>query len=567
MDLVGVIAVGLLGSIATLGITSQNAGGWTAQLINLLNLQNLTFQRQIFVLGVATSLILVFKTLVSLYLTRRTIFYLSNRAAVISNTMMQKLVQLDLKKFSSFRSNDLVYAFSVGISTISMGIVAPFLAVLVDISLLLILSSVLFFTEPLLATLTLLFFGAIALVLYFNLHVRAKNLGAESASLFDDSISHLQQLIHTYRELLVRNTRQNYSRRLSVNRNRLAQILGELTFFPNLSKYALEIGLVVGAMCITSYQIIFSNSSRAIAILAIFIVASLRIGPAILRIQQSFVAIKRALGQSAPTLHILNQLEGINSEEIEVTAFRNMHDGFTPKVSVESISFSHEDMFQGRLLEDLTFEIQEGEFWAIVGKSGVGKSTLVDLMVGAIKPSSGEVKISGLDPQLAFQKWPGATAYVPQEIFLTEGTIRENVIQGYQKIEISDDLVWEALELAHLRNVVEKFPRGLDFHVGQNGQKISGGERQRLGFARALITRPKLLFLDEATSALDDETQSRITETLKQLKRSHTLIMIAHRIETLRECDKILFLNDNSWRIMSPMEFFQSRMDDTLHID
>lgn len=157
LDLIGVIAVGLLGSIATLGITSQTAGGWTAQLIQFIGLQKYTFQNQILILGVSTGLLLVAKTIISLFLTRRTIFYLSRRAAVISNSMMNRLVRLNVTEFSRFRTNDLIYAFSVGISTLTMGVVAPLLGVVVDISLLLILSSVLFFTEPILATLTLLF--------------------------------------------------------------------------------------------------------------------------------------------------------------------------------------------------------------------------------------------------------------------------------------------------------------------------------------------------------------------------------------------------------------------------
>jgi len=559
LDLIGVIAVGLLGSIATLGITSQTAGGWTAQLIQFVGLQKYTFQNQILILGVSTGLLLVAKTIISLFLTRRTIFYLSRRAAVISNSMMNRLVRLNVTEFSRFRTNDLIYAFSVGISTLTMGVVAPLLGVVVDISLLLILSSVLFFTEPILATLTLLFFTAISLTLYFNLNIRARNLGSESALLFDDSIKYLQELVQTYRELLVRNNRQKYASRLGVNRDRLAKILAELTFFPNLSKYALEIGLVIGAMSITAYQITFSNSSRAIAILAIFIVASLRIGPAILRVQQSLVSIKRALGQSAPTLDILQRIHTVNNSPIVPTRFINAHDGFTPEIQVKSVFFSHGGPNERNLLEDISFVIPPGELWAIVGKSGVGKSSLVDLLVGAISPIRGTISISDMQPLSAFDKWPGAVAYVPQEIFLTEGSIRDNIVLGYERDEVSDELIWEAINLAQLSEFVHALPQKLHFNVGQNGRNISGGERQRLGIARALITRPRLLFLDEATSALDEATQSKISDTLRGLRKSHTLVMIAHRVETLRICDKVLMLNnDRTYQIKSPKEFFSS---------
>lgn len=560
LDLVGVVAVGLLGSIATLGITSQTAGGWTAKLIELLGLERFDFQMQIAILGLSTALLLVVKTITSLYLSRKTIFYLSRRAAVISNSMMARLVNLNLTNFLKFRTNDLIYAFSVGISTLTMGVVAPFLAVIVDLSLLIILSTVLFITEPLLALLTLFFFISIAIMLYINLSVRAKNLGSESAILFDDSIKNLKELIFTYRELLVRNNRQKYAARLGANRDRLAWILAELTFFPNLSKYALEIGLVIGAVSITGYQIIYSNSSRAIAILAIFIVASLRIGPAVLRIQQSLVAIKRAVGQSLPTLAILQEVYSNAEIQNAIVPFSNEHSNFNPKVVFENVSYSYENDSKKDVISNISFEIPRGEFWSIVGSSGVGKSTLVDLMVGAINPSAGEISISDLEPLSTFLKWPGSVAYVPQEIFLTEGSIKENVILGFNSEEIEESLIWNALDSAQLGEFVRNLPSRLDFQVGENGRNISGGERQRLGIARALITNPKLIVLDEATSALDERTQSQISSTLASLKGTHTLVMIAHRIETLEKCDRIIVLkNDKSYQILEPKEFFTMR--------
>lgn len=560
LDLVGVVAVGLLGSIATLGITSQTAGGWTAKLIELLGLERFDFQMQIAILGLSTALLLVVKTITSLYLSRKTIFYLSRRAAVISNSMMARLVDLNLTNFLKFRTNDLIYAFSVGISTLTMGVVAPFLAIIVDLSLLVILSTVLFITEPLLALLTLFFFISIAIILYINLSVRAKNLGSESAILFDDSIKNLKELIFTYRELLVRNNRQKYAARLGANRDRLAWILAELTFFPNLSKYALEIGLVIGAVSITGYQIIYSNSSRAIAILAIFIVASLRIGPAVLRIQQSLVAIKRAVGQSLPTLAILQEVYSNAEIQKAIVPFSNEHHNFNPKVVFENVSFSYENDSSKDVISKISFEIPRGEFWSIVGSSGVGKSTLVDLMVGAINPSAGEISISDLEPLSTFAKWPGSVAYVPQEIFLTEGSIKENVILGFDSDEIEESLIWNVLDSAQLGEFVRNLPSRLDFQVGENGRNISGGERQRLGIARALITNPKLIVLDEATSALDEKTQSQISSTLASLKGTHTLVMIAHRIETLEKCDRIIVLkNDKSYQILEPKEFFAMR--------
>jgi ABC-type multidrug transport system fused ATPase/permease subunit len=167
-------------------------------------------------------------------------------------------------------------------------------------------------------------------------------------------------------------------------------------------------------------------------------------------------------------------------------------------------------------------------------------------MLGLISPTEGRVEISELNSLNCFSNWPGAVAYVPQDTMIVNGTLRDNVALGHSSMEATDDLVFRALKLAQLDVFAQDLPNGLDTQLGERGSRISGGQRQRLGIARALFTQPRLLFLDEATSALDAQTEHDFTSAINQLKGSLTLITIAHRLSTIKDADNILYLDHGS---------------------
>ena len=181
-----------------------------------------------------------------------------------------------------------------------------------------------------------------------------------------------------------------------------------------------------------------------------------------------------------------------------------------------------------------------------MGPSGAGKTTIIDIFLGVLRPDVGSVRISGLPPQLTVAKWPGAVSYVPQDVVIAAGTIRENVALGYPLSEATDELVMSALKVAQLDMFIASLPDGIDTQVGERGTKISGGQRQRLGIARALFTRPHLLVLDEATSSLDGETEAGISEAIHALRGATTVVMIAHRLSTVRNSDIVIYMDEGS---------------------
>jgi len=199
---------------------------------------------------------------------------------------------------------------------------------------------------------------------------------------------------------------------------------------------------------------------------------------------------------------------------------------------------------------------------ALVGSTGAGKSTLTDVILGVLEPDEGSVLISGVPPRQAIERWPGAISYVPQQVALVFGSVRDNVALGLPREAVDDELVWEALERARIARFLRDSREGLDTMIGERGVRLSGGQRQRLGIARALYTRPLLLVLDEATSALDAETEQAIVSTLNDLEGEVTTITVAHRLATVRRADQLLYLRKGRIEARGTFEEVRSAVPD-----
>lgn len=211
---------------------------------------------------------------------------------------------------------------------------------------------------------------------------------------------------------------------------------------------------------------------------------------------------------------------------------------FQKEIRFENISFSYPNS-EKCVLKDASFSILPGQSVGVIGTSGAGKTTAMDILLGLLEPQSGRVLIDGVDIRENMVAWHNLLAYIPQSIFLMDDTIRENVAFGVPSKDIDDARVWQALSDAQLEELVKEMPEGLDTVIGEAGIRLSGGQRQRLGIARALYNNPEILFFDEATSALDNETEAAIMDSINSLKGRKTLVIIAHRLTTIENCDTV----------------------------
>ena len=216
---------------------------------------------------------------------------------------------------------------------------------------------------------------------------------------------------------------------------------------------------------------------------------------------------------------------------------------FAREIHIDSLGYAYPGQ-KGNALHDITITIPKNASIGFVGASGAGKTTIVDVLLGLLTPTEGRVLVDGKDIHEGISAWQRKIGYIPQQIYLTDDTIRRNVAFGLPDEEIDDEAVWAALEAAQLRDLVEALPERLDAEVGEHGSRLSGGQRQRIGIARALYRRPEVLVMDEATSALDNQTERHFVEALDRLQGEHTMIVIAHRLSTVRGCDTLYMLDD-----------------------
>jgi ABC-type bacteriocin/lantibiotic exporter with double-glycine peptidase domain len=540
-DLFGVVAIGVLGALAVNGVKSGSNGTRVEWVLETLKLDGFSFQQQTAALGLISVGFLVTRTILSVVISRKILYFLSSRGARISSMLVAKLLSESLLVVNRRSVQTTVYSLTEGVYAITIGVLASTIIAISDGSLLLILTVALFFADPILAITSTLLFSIITLLLYRLQSVRAKIIGAEYSELSIKSNEKINEVLNSYREAVVRNRRAYYSNEIGALRLKLAKVTSEMGFMPNLSKYVIESSVIVGALLIAAIQFIAQDAVQAVATLAIFIAAGSRIAPALLRVQQNVIQVKNSLGTANPTLDLIDELINSPEQVLRDNDVNFTHHGFIPRFQLRNASFRYPGKNENSLT-DVSLDVEPGTVVALVGPSGSGKTTFVDLLLGILQPTSGEIMISDMPPSLAVIQHPGAIAYVPQNVYISNGSIQDNVTLGYPENSQDEKYVWDALQMAHLSELVLSLPNKLDENVGENGNRISGGQRQRLGIARAVFTRPKMLVLDEATSALDGQSEAEISQAISDLKGTTTLVIVAHRLSTVRDADLVIYL-------------------------
>jgi ABC-type multidrug transport system fused ATPase/permease subunit len=543
LDLLGVLAIGLLGALSVTGLQSRNPGNQVTEALEFLHIQEASFQEQVIVLGISAVVLLVGRTVLSIFFTRRTLFFLSRRGAKISADLISRLLSQSLLVVQSRTTQETVYAVTTGVERIVLQVLGTTVVWIADFALLCVMLVGLLVVDPVTAITTFLVFSLVGFLLYKFMHLRAGNLGIENSKLSIRSNEKIVEVFASYRESVVRNRRDYYAREMGLLRYSLASTSAELAFLPYVSKYVIETTVVVGAVLIGASQFFFQSESQAVATVAVFLAAGTRIAPAVLRLQQGTINIISGLGVATPTLDLIEELGTAPITENTEDKLDVIHEGFNSEINIEDVSFTYPNKILPAIT-NVSLTIPAGSSVAFVGPSGAGKTTMVDILLGVLTPDNGSVLISDLPPMLAVAKWPGAVSYVPQDIAISSGTIRENIALGYPLEEATDELIMSALKMAQLDEFVSTLPEGIDTQVGERGARISGGQRQRLGIARAMFTQPHFLVLDEATSSLDGATEASISNAIHALKGSTTVVVIAHRLSTVKNVDNVVYLSN-----------------------
>ena len=540
-DLIGILLIGLIGSIAIRGINSNTSlknnlfPNWCGEL---------TFQYQVAVLGIAAAFFLLIKTIFSAYFNKKIFEYLAYKSADIGTRLVSQIFSQNLKYIQKKSPQVILYNISNGVDVIVLGIVATGVSIITDILMLVIILIGIIVIDPVIALFSFSLFTLILFFMHVQLNSKAKLLGETNFVNIVNHNNRIIEVLNSYREFVIRNRLSFYVSNIKTMKFESAKIKSQFAFMPYISKYVFESTMILAGLILVGFQFITKNSVEAVSSLAIFLTASLRVIPALLRIQQGILTIKNSEGASVDTFKMIREFNDLSESNISVIdEYSFKYEGFIPEIKINLNSFSH-SLNEKFSLDKIDISINPGESVAIIGPSGAGKTTLVELILGILEPLDGIVSLSNLSVSQAIRKWPGAISYVPQKIYISPGTIKQNISLGYPDELLTDEIAWDLLRLVRLDDFIDHLPQGLNTHLEEDGQKISGGQRQRLGIARALFTRPQILVLDEATNALDSKTEFEISESIKTLSGKVTVLVIAHRLSTVRSMDKILYLED-----------------------
>jgi ABC-type multidrug transport system fused ATPase/permease subunit len=542
LDLIGVALIGVTSAILIRGLQGLSAGDQVSRFLEILNLDGLPQRNLLVLLGGTAIFFFVIKTILSVYFLRRTLRYMSIRNAQISSSLVSKMLNRPVEKIFSKSIQHQIYNVTGGVERLIGGAVTSLVVIASDLVLLLVILVGLMLVDPVTSIGTFFVFTGIGFLLYFLLHKRVAILNTKFAFeniYFNQKVS---EGINSFRDLFIKGGREFYVNEIRKTKMKLAGYDAEIKFIPNISKYTIEISVILGITVVAGIQFYLFDSNRAIAVISVFLAASSRIAPAIIRLQQNVIAVKSNLSAAKPTFDLIDELNGVKELEKTETLITTNHKDFSPRVNLKNLKFTYSDAINDTI-QDISLEINEGKFIAFVGPSGGGKSTLVDLVLGLLAPSTGSITISSLSPVDAIKKWPGSIGYVPQDVFIENSTVKENICLGFNPESVPDDLVWQALELADLSGFIKGLEGQLSYRISDAGKNLSGGQRQRLGIARALLTKPKIVIFDEATSALDAETENRVSESILKLTGDCTVIFIAHRLSVVRSADMIYYID------------------------
>ena len=318
-------------------------------------------------------------------------------------------------------------------------------------------------------------------------------------------------------------------------------VMKKIQIFQQLPRHYFELSAVLGLM----FFIIVSISNgedlnNLVAVLSVFLLAAFKLIPSANRILANIQALKYGSVSIEFLFNELKKIDGYSKIENKMsTSF-----DFNKSILIENMSFSYPKT-NTNAIDQINLEIPANSFLGIIGESGSGKSTFIDNLIGFIHPISGKVTIDNIDIHKNTSQWMLNIGYVPQSIYFSDSTLRNNIAFGVADDDINDDKIWAAIEKAELSKFVNSLSKGIYTNIGEQGGKLSGGQRQRIGIARAMYNNPRLIIFDEGTSALDAETEKSIIKSILKFKKTKTIIMIAHRHSTLSECDMIIEFNES----------------------
>ena len=543
LDIVGIALIGLITGLAAAGIDK-------GKTIKLFGLELPPASEQTLLLLVVVVLVVfVLKALLAVSLGHAIANFLSKVELSKSMLIARYLFDGSMQSIQRFSVAEIQWAAIGSVGFAFSALLSSLATLITEGVLLLLVMTTFFIIDPLATLFVTIYFGLIIVAIQFVIGHRLKKAGNDSQIGHIESMARIHDMVDAYKEIATFRKNEFFINKFEKSRWDIARTYGTINFLAGMPRYVVETALMLGVVAFVGWQFLTGQLASGMVTVGVFLTGGVRIMASLLPLQNAVAGITNQSGQGELAQDLLieineqNQISHKSSTMLDLPNTLKVPAENGLAVEIRDLEYSYPGT-DASVLKKLNFSAEAGQNIAIIGPSGAGKTTLVDVILGLLEPEKGVVKINGVPPQQILYLHPGAISYVPQRPGIVSGSIAENVALGISQTEIDEDKVWASLEKAYLADFVRELPDGIHTFVGKQSDALSGGQVQRLGLARALYEDPRLIILDEATSALDAGSEAFISNSLDALAGDVTVIVIAHRLSTVQHSDVVYLMED-----------------------
>ncbi len=535
-EVVGVASIGpFMAIISTPELIHENK--YLSFIYVFVNAKN--DQSFIILIGVSVIVVLLFSNAYQAYMTWKITHFTQFQASRLSTQLLRQYVMQPYSFFLNKNTSELGKNILNEVSRAVGGVVLQALLVLSKIIITVFLFILLLLLDPVIAIISLIILGSIYAILFRAVKEKLGAIGELTVDANSQAFRHANEAMSGIKDIKLLGREHEFVSRFSSSANELASYNTQSSIISMLPRYLLEVIAFGGIISIVIFLI---NSGVAteniIPIVAIYAMAGYRLLPALQQIYSGLTSIKFTL----PAFDILASDLSKRSFDANNKATKNDFISFNNYIQLKDISYSYPGV-DNNLFSQLDLTIKANTTIALIGKTGSGKTTLVDIILGLLTPQSGSIVVDGtaLDKS-NISSWQSLIGYVPQSIYLSDDSIANNIAFALSRDEVDMQEVKVVAKIAKIDDFIESLPNQYETVIGERGVRLSGGQRQRIGIARALYHNPSVLVLDEATSALDSSTESSVMDAVESLSHKKTIILIAHRMDTIKNCDEVYSL-------------------------
>ena len=512
--------------------------GWMADYVNFFGFED--YGKYVLSLCAMIFIVIVVKNLVVIRLQR----FMADYSFGLANYLSGEILKLKLALGGNVLQNDNSHKSNWEIAVVpghmANFVVNPLIILINEIMVLgMILVGLMLYNY-----IVVIILASVLIPIYYFLYSGTKNkissMEQESATISPRLNALGQLMIFGYSDMMVTNSKAYFTGRFQTVLDRAMHLRSRLHVMRLVPSRIAEIGVILGAISLLLYGAFYSPGKAFITLMGVFALAAYRLLPSSNKI---ILALMNVKGYQ----YTIDILEGLKEQFIrsdqEVKEEEQEEITFNKELRIDKVNFHYGD--EMTILDDVSLDVQKGEVIGIIGKSGSGKTTLMKILLGFLDAQSGNVLVDGVPLKANnIKSWRSYVGYVAQDVFVMEGSLRENIVFGKNANEVDEALLAHVIEKASLKQLVDDLADGLDTIITENGASLSGGQRQRIGIARAIYSGAKILFFDEATSALDNETEEEINESIRSLMQDDlTILVIAHRYSSLKYCNRIYELS------------------------